>query len=80
MKTINELISFLETCENQKQLQVETHTILKLCKEIQAEQLALCNVINRRELFIKFCDALFEQKGTQITNVQVDFLMKKFNL
>ena len=44
MKTISELISFLETCENQKQLQIETHTILKLCKEIQAQQFLLCNV------------------------------------
>ena len=44
MKTITELISFLETCENQKQLQIETHTILKLCKEIQAKQFLLCNV------------------------------------
>jgi len=44
MKKINELINFLETCEHQKQLQVETQTVLKYCKEIQAEQLALCSV------------------------------------
>ena len=48
---------------------------VQICK-----QLPIQYVSNRRELLIKFCDALFEQNGTQITNVQIDFLMKKFNL
>ena len=46
----------------------------------EIEQLRLHDISNRRELLIKFCDALFEQNGTQITNVQIDFLMKNFNL
>ena len=37
-------------------------------------------VSNQRELLIKFCNALFEQEGIQITNIQIDFLIKKFNL
>ena len=53
---------------------------LETLQEVVNKNNLLSDVSNRRELLIKFCDALFTQSGTQITDVQIDFLIKKFNL
>ena len=75
IQKLNQLISRTDMTGNQK-----VEWLKNFINEHVTEQLRLNDVSNRRELLIKFCDALFEQNGTQITNVQIDFLMRKFNL
>ena len=75
IEKLNQLISRTDMTGNQK-----VDWLTSFIDEHVAEQLRLHDVSNRRELLIKFCDALFEQNGIQITNVQIDFLMRKFNL
>jgi len=34
----------------------------------------------KKELLVNFCDSLFKQEGTQITDTQIDFLISKYKL